>query len=133
MGAYVATELVKAMLKKRIHVEGARILIMGFTFKENCPDMRNTRVADIVKELRTYHVQADVYDPWVSEEQTAQALEANFIQKPDEGIYDAIVLAVAHDQFKSMGIHAIRALGKQSHVLYDLKYLFTKEETDIRL
>lgn len=133
MGAYVVTELIKAMLKKRIHVEGARILIMGFTFKENCPDVRNTRVVDIVKELQAYHVQTDVYDPWVPDTHTIQKSDARFVSEPDEGRYDAIVLAVAHDQFKAMGVNAIRGFGKQPHILYDLKYLFSKGETDIRL
>ena len=133
MGAYVVTQLVKAMTKKRLQVDGARVLIMGLTFKENCPDLRNTRVVDIVKELADYNVQTDVYDPWVS---AAEAQHEYGITPTTEllpGTYDAIILAVAHHQFREMGAVAIRALGKAEHVLYDLKYLLSAAESDIRL
>lgn len=136
MGQYVVSQLVKAMLKKRIHVDGAKVLVMGLTFKENCPDLRNTRVIDIIQELRDYGVQVDVYDPWVSEDEAHH--EYGFrpksqLQVIDEGRYDAIILAVAHNQFKKMGASVIRALGKSPHVLYDLKHLLNKEEADLRL
>jgi UDP-N-acetyl-D-galactosamine dehydrogenase len=133
MGAYVVTQLVKAMTKQRIQVEGARVLIMGLTFKENCPDLRNSRVVDIVKELSEYNCVADVYDPW------ARAADAHFeyglmpVIEPEIGVYDAIILAVAHHQFKSMGPKKIRLLGKPKHVLYDLKYLLPASDSDLRL
>ena len=110
MGAYVVSQLVKAMLKRRIHVDGARVLVMGLTFKENCPDLRNTRVVDIVRELADYNVAADVYDPWVSAEEAQHEYGITPIAEPRPGSYDAIILAVAHDQFRAMGAEAIRAL-----------------------
>ena len=133
MGAYVVTQLVKAMTKRLIHVRGARVLIMGLTFKENCPDLRNTRVVDIVNELRDYDVHADVYDPWISPAEAQHEHGITPIEQPAADTYDAIILAVAHDQFKAMGAPAIRALGKTSHVLFDLKYVLSKEESDVRL
>ncbi len=133
MGAYVVAQLVKAMTKKRIHVEGAKVLLMGLTFKENCPDLRNTRVVDIVAELKDYNCEVDVYDPWVTAEEAQHEYGITPIAKPDDGTYDAIILAVAHHQFKDMGITAIRALGKPASVLYDLKYVLSPQESDLRL
>lgn len=133
MGAYVTTQLVKAMTKRRLQVDGARILIMGLTFKENCPDLRNTRVVDIVKELNEYHVRADVFDPWVNTAEAEHEYGITPLQQPELGAYDAIIIAVAHHQFKAMGAAAIRALGKPEHVLYDLKYLLSADESDLRL
>jgi UDP-N-acetyl-D-galactosamine dehydrogenase len=133
MGAYVVSQLVKALLKRRIHVEGARVLVMGLTFKENCPDLRNTRVVDIVRELADYNVTADVYDPWVSAEDARHEYGIMPIAEPQAGGYDAIVLAVAHDEFRAMGVDKIRALGKADHVLYDLKYILGPEDADLRL
>jgi UDP-N-acetyl-D-galactosamine dehydrogenase len=133
MGVYVVTQLVKAMTQRRLHVEGARVLIMGLTFKENCPDLRNTRVIDIVKELRVYNVQADVYDPWAKDEEAQHEYGITPVKEPIPGTYDAIIIAVAHNQFKTMGAAAIRALGKPDHVLYDLKYLLPAAESDLRL
>ncbi|MCL2523741.1 MAG: Vi polysaccharide biosynthesis UDP-N-acetylglucosamine C-6 dehydrogenase TviB [Betaproteobacteria bacterium] len=133
MGAYVVAQLVKAMTKKRLHVEGAKVLVMGLTFKENCPDLRNTRVVDIVRELKDYNCQVDVYDPWVSTEEAQHEYGITPIAKPHDGAYDAIVLAVAHRQFKEMGAAGIRALGKAGAVLYDLKYVLAGGESDLRL
>ncbi len=133
MGAYVVTQLVKLMTKRRIHVQGARVLVMGLAFKENCPDLRNTRIVDIVRELAEYDVQADVYDPWVSSAEAEHEYGITPVQQPETGSYDAIVLAVAHRQFKAMGAAAFRALGKPEHVLYDLKYILTAQESDLRL
>lgn len=133
MGEYVVSQLVKAMLKKRIHVQGARVLIMGLTFKENCPDLRNTRVVDIVKELSEYGIQVDVFDPWVKAEEAEREYAITPIVEPELGAYDAVVLAVGHHQFKKMGAEKIRALGKAEHILYDLKYLLTTAESDLRL
>lgn len=132
MGAYVAGQLVKSMLKKRIQVDGARVLIMGLAFKENCPDLRNTRVIDIVKELSEYNIFVDVYDPQVDKVEAEQEYGVNPIDKPVPNVYDGIVLAVAHKEFYSMAAEVHR-WGKPVHVLYDLKYVFPKEAVDIRL
>ncbi len=133
MGAYVVAQLVKAMTKRRLHVDGARILVMGLAFKENCPDLRNTRVVDIVAELQDYNCHVDVYDPWATAEEAESEYGITPVAKPEPGTYDGIILAVAHQQFKAMGAAAIRALGKPSHVLYDLKYLLPATDSDLRL
>ena len=133
MGQYVVSQLVKAMMKKRIQVEGARVLVMGLAFKENCPDLRNTRIVDIVTELKDYGVQADVFDPWVAVEEAQREYAITPISQPEAATYDAIILAVGHQQFKEMGAAEIRALGKSEHILYDLKYLLPAEESDLRL
>lgn len=133
MGVYVVSQLIKAMMQRRIQVQGARILIMGLTFKENCPDLRNTRIVDIVQELQEYGAVAEVFDPWVNKEEAQHEYGITPVQQPESGQYDAIILAVAHQQFKAMGAQAIRALGKPEHVLYDLKYLLSAAESDLRL
>lgn len=133
MGAYVVSQLVKGMMKKRIHVEGARVLIMGLTFKENCPDLRNTKIIDIVRELGEYNIEVDVYDPWVSAEEAKHEYGITPVSEPKDAGYDGIVLAVAHEQFVKMSVESIRALGKPAHVLYDLKYVLTAEQSDLRL
>ena len=133
MGTYVVAQLVKAMTKKRIQVEGAKVLVMGLTFKENCPDLRNTRVVDIVAELKDFNCGVDVYDPWVTIEEAQYEYGITPIAQPNAGSYDAIILAVAHYQFKDMGAAAIRALGKPTAVLYDLKYVLSAQESDLRL
>lgn len=136
MGEYVASELVKAMLKKGIKVHGGHVLVMGLTFKENCPDTRNTRVVDVIAELEEYGVNVHVYDPWACPQEAQAAYGIELITEHEEiptGHYDGILLAVAHEQFKTLGAEAIRAWGKQPHVLYDLKYLLPAHATDIRL
>ncbi|PKH64263.1 Vi polysaccharide biosynthesis UDP-N-acetylglucosamine C-6 dehydrogenase TviB [Psychrobacter sp. 4Dc] len=133
MGEYVVTQLVKTMIKKRIQVEGAKVLILGLTFKENCPDVRNTKVIDIVHELQEYNIEVDVHDPWIDTNEAEREYDITPISQPSSHQYDGIILAVAHQQFVEMGIESIRAFGKSHHVLYDLKYIFTKDETDIRL
>lgn len=136
MGEYVVTQLVKTMIKKRIQVEGAKVLILGLSFKENCPDVRNTKVIDIVHELKEYNIDVDVYDPWVDAEEAQQEYDISPINDSaslESNSYDGIILAVAHNQFVEMGVEQIRALGKSNHVLYDLKYLFNSELSDIRL
>lgn len=133
MGSYVVSQLIKTMIKQRIQVEGAKVLVMGFTFKEDCPDLRNTRVVDILDELKEYNIHADVYDPWVSSEEAQQEYNVTPTSTPVNENYDAIILAVAHQQFKELGSQAIRKLGKEKHVLYDLKYLFPADESDLRL
>lgn len=133
MGAYVVSQLIKLMLKKRIHVQDANVLIMGLTFKENCPDIRNTRIVDIVAELKTYGINVDVYDPWVNSEETIAEYGIHPVVQPKAGLYDAMILAVAHEEFKEMSIAEIRALGKPQSIIYDLKYLFPADQTDARL
>lgn len=133
MGVFVVAQLVKAMTKKRIQVEGAKVLVMGLAFKENCPDIRNTRVVDIISELEEFNCMVDVYDPWVASEEAQREYGITPIAKPSGGQYDAIILAVAHQQFRSMGANAIRTLGKKNVVLFDLKYILSKEESDMRL
>ncbi len=133
MGEYVVSQLVKSMVKASIGVAGAKVLVMGLTFKENCPDLRNTRVVDIVSELEDYGAVPVVYDPWVDSAEAQHEYGIIPVSEPEAGSYDAIILAVSHQQFKAMGADAIRALGKSNHILYDLKYLFSADESDLRL
>jgi len=133
MGEYVVSRFIKLMLQKRIHVQQSDVLIMGLTFKENCPDLRNTRVVDIIKELETYGVNIHVYDPWVDPEEAVAEYGIKPIATLEEGKFDAILLAVAHEQFKKMDIKQVRALGKPDSIIYDLKYLFPADLTDERL
>jgi len=133
MAAYVASQLVKTMVKRRIHVDGARVLIMGLTFKENCPDLRNTKIVDIVKELQEYNIHVDIYDPWVNAQEAQHEYGITPIHEGVGGTYDGVIIAVAHRQFKEMGELGIRALGKPEHVLYDLKYLLPADASDLRL
>lgn len=133
MGTYVVSQLVKAMTRKRIHVDGARALVLGFTFKENCPDLRNTRVIDIVRELEDYNMTVDVHDPWADIEEARAEYGIELVSSIDPGGYDAVIVAVAHDDFRQIGAEQIRKMGKPDHILYDLKYLFTVGESDLRL
>ena len=133
MGEYVVSQLVKKMVKKRIQVEGAKVLIMGLTFKENCPDLRNTKVIDIVKELKEYNINTDILDPWCSNEEAKREYALELTKVPESDSYDAIILAVAHDEFKEAGVQSLRNLGKSNHVIYDLKYVFPKADVDMRL
>lgn len=132
MGEYVVSQLVKTMLKKRIHVDGANVLVLGLTFKENCPDLRNTKVIDIVSELKEYNINVDITDPWCSSEETIHEYGIA-LTTPKKGHYDAIILSVGHKEFSDMGPEKIKSLGKDNHVLYDLKYVLPKESVDIRL
>ena len=133
MGAYVVSQLVKNMLHKRIQVEGANVLVMGLTFKENCPDLRNTKIVDVVSELKEYNMNVDITDPWCSTEQAEHEYGLSLTKDPKLNSYDAIILAVSHNEFKSLGVDKIRALGKTDHVLYDLKYILPKASVDMRL
>ncbi len=133
MGAYVAESIVKLMTQRRIHVVDSRILIMGLTFKENCPDLRNTRVVDIISEFEAYHANVDVYDPWVDAAEAKHEYGLDVIPEPKAGIYDAIILAVGHHQFVEMGVDKIRRFGKADNVLYDVKYALPKDQVDGRL
>ena len=106
---------------------------MGLSFKENCTDLRNTRVIDIIDELKEYQCCVDVYDPWVSSTEAKIEYDISLLEYPNNNTYDAIIMAVGHQQFKDMGPQTIRAFGKMSHVIYDLKYIFAKNESDLRL
>ncbi|MEE8387800.1 MAG: Vi polysaccharide biosynthesis UDP-N-acetylglucosamine C-6 dehydrogenase TviB [Acidiferrobacterales bacterium] len=133
MGAYVAERVVKLMTQRRIHVVDSNILVMGLTFKENCPDLRNTRVIDIINEFASYYASVDVYDPWVNPEEAQAEYGILPVQDPVKGKYDAIIVAVGHKQFLEMGVTAIRALGRQDCILFDVKYILPKESVDGRL
>jgi len=133
IGAYVADQVSKLMTKKRIHVVDASVLIMGLTFKENCPDLRNTRVVDLVKEFEEFNCNVDVHDPWVDKDEALYEYGIELIDQPAKGKYDAILLAVAHDEFKELSLGQIKAFGRDNHVLYDIKYLLEADEVDGRL
>src|SRR5690554_3782539 len=133
MGAWVVSQLIKAMTQRGIQLHGARVLVMGLSFKENCPDLRNTRVMDIVRGLADYGIEADVYDPLVDADAARAEYGLGLVREPQPGRYDGIVLAVAHTAFREMGAARIRALGKPRHVLYDLKYVLARGESDLRL
>ncbi|GAA5316969.1 MAG: Vi polysaccharide biosynthesis UDP-N-acetylglucosamine C-6 dehydrogenase TviB [Candidatus Pelagadaptatus aseana] len=133
MAEYVVSQLVKRMVKDRIQVEGANVLIMGLTFKENCPDLRNTKVVDIVDELKEYNISVDVVDPWCSPEEASDEYDLQLTKDYRSNYYDAIILAVGHKDFKDMGAEEIHGLGKAKHVLYDLKYILEKDSVDMRL
>ena len=133
MGAYVAQRVVKLMIQRRISVVDAQVLIMGLTFKENCPDLRNTRVVDIVNEFQSYNATIEVFDPWADSEEARREYRIVPVAEPRAGAYDAIILAVAHQQFKALGVERIRALGKPACVLFDVKYLLPAQAVDGRL
>lgn len=133
MGAYVAAELVKAMIRKGFIVKGARVLILGLTFKENCPDLRNTRVVDVVSELRDYGIDVDVHDPWVDADEAMHEYGINLTEAPKAGIYDGVVLAVGHDNYREAGAAALRNYGRSEHIFCDLKSVFARHESDLRL
>ena len=133
MAIYVAERVAQLMIHKRIHVKGSRILMMGLTFKENCPDVRNSKVADVVRELAKYGAKVDVYDPWVNAAEAEHEYGIKPIRKPAKGRYDAVVLAVAHKEFRDMGIDTIRSFARKPHILYDIKYVFDANEVDGRL
>jgi len=133
MAEYVASQLVKGMINKSIHVKQARVLLMGLTFKENCPDLRNTKVLDVFHELLDYGIEVDVMEPWCSKQEVKSSYDIELIDTPQEETYDAIIIAVAHDEFKAMSIETIQKWGKPSHVIYDLKHLFPNSNLTMRL
>ena len=133
MGHFVVSEVVKLMASRKINIVGANILMLGLTFKENCPDLRNTRVVEMVDELSSYNATVDVFDPWVDKAEALAEYRLSLIDKPAAGHYDAIIIAVAHQQFRAFGLQGIRALGKENHVIYDIKYLLPAEGIDGRL
>ena len=133
MGAYVASQLITAMTKKSIKIEKARVLIMGLTFKENCPDLRNTRVIDVIHHLAEYNMQIDIFDPWVDVTEAEQEYGIRPIKIPESGVYDSVMIAVAHDQFKTLGARGVRNFVKSSGVIYDLKHVLPSDSVDLRL
>jgi UDP-N-acetyl-D-galactosamine dehydrogenase len=122
MGSYIADRVIKSITRRNIHVVGSRVLIMGLSFKENCPDLRNTRVVDVVNSLEDYNATVDIYDPWVNSEEAYEEYKLTLISEPEGGTYDAVILAVSHDCFKELSIEKIRSFGKEACILFDVKY-----------
>ena len=133
MGPYVASQTIKEMVRKRIHVVGARCLVLGLAFKENCPDLRNTRIVDFVHELKDFGVHVDVSDPWVVPDDAKREYDIDLVKSPEQNTYDAIIVAVAHDEYRKLGASGIHAFGRDPHVLFDLKYVLPVEDSDLRL
>jgi UDP-N-acetyl-D-galactosamine dehydrogenase len=133
MAQYVCSQVIKRMLEKSIQPNQSRALILGLTFKENCPDVRNTKVVDIVSEMTSYGAKVDVWDPWVNAAEAKQEYGLDLITEPEKGAYDVIVVAVAHDQFRELGEGGIREFGKEAAVLYDIKYVLPSDAVDDRL
>jgi UDP-N-acetyl-D-galactosamine dehydrogenase len=133
MAEYVASRMIKLMIKRNIQPSGARVLCLGLTFKENCPDVRNTKVADVVKELQSFGCNVDVYDPWVDPQEAHHEYGIAMVAKPKPGAYDAIVIAVAHKEFLALGAKGIRQLGSPNVVIFDIKHVLPKNESDGRL
>lgn len=133
MALYVAERVAQLMVKKRIHVNGARVLVLGLTFKEDCPDLRNSKVVDVISELEKYGAKVDVYDPWIDAKEAFHEYGIKPIKKLNTNTYDGIVLAVGHQKFKDLGIDAVRSFAKREHVLFDIKYVFDKKSVDGRL
>lgn len=133
MGHFVVSEVVKLMATKKVNIVGANILMLGLTFKENCPDLRNTRVVEMIDELKMYNAHVDVFDPWADKKEALSEYNLNLIDQPNLDSYDAIIVAVAHHQFKELGLAGVKALGKENHIIYDIKYLFPADGVDGRL
>ncbi len=133
MGNYVAQQVAQLMIQSGIMVKGSRVLVMGLTFKENCPDVRNTKIVDVVKELKKYGCSVDVFDPWADPDEAEHEYDLRPVRKARTGTYDAVIMGVGHQEFRDMGIKKVRALGKKKHVLYDIKYVFKADEVDGRL
>jgi UDP-N-acetyl-D-glucosamine/UDP-N-acetyl-D-galactosamine dehydrogenase len=133
MGAYVVGQMVKAMLKRRIQIDGARVLVLGLTFKENCPDLRNTRVVDVIRELQDYGMTVHVHDPWVDADEARKEYGLELVTEPETSSYDGVVLAVAHEEFRASGAASLRRFGGEGHIFCDLKSVFARSESDMRL
>jgi UDP-N-acetyl-D-galactosamine dehydrogenase len=133
MAEHVASRMIKLMIKRNIQPAGARVLCLGLTFKENCPDVRNTKVADVVKELESFGCRVDVHDPWADADEAHHEYGISLVAKPDVGRYDAIVVAVAHKEFAALGAKGIRAFGSPNVVIFDIKHVLPKTESDGRL
>ncbi len=133
MGEYVAAQIVQLMTRKRVQVVDSKVLILGLTFKENCPDLRNTRVIDVIRELRDYNVNVHVHDPWADPSEACDEYDISLVERPEKGDYDAVVIAVAHNQFVEMGAQDIRSLTRNGGLVYDIKHVLGREESDGRL
>jgi UDP-N-acetyl-D-galactosamine dehydrogenase len=133
MGLYVVNQVCDLMAMKKIDIGGSNVLIMGLTFKENCPDLRNSRIVDLILEFKKLNCNVDVYDPWVNKEIVSKELAASLVDNLTAGKYDAVILAVAHDIFKELSVDEIRALGKDDHILYDIKFALNANQVDGRL
>jgi UDP-N-acetyl-D-galactosamine dehydrogenase len=133
MGNFIADSVIKLMTQRKAHVVDSNILIMGLTFKENCPDLRNTRVIDIIHELQKYNANVHIYDPWASQAEAQHEYGLDLIDEPQKAAYDAVILCVGHQQFRDLGADAIRAFGKPNHILFDVKHILPKEAVDARL
>lgn len=133
MGTFIGERVVKEMTSRRIHVVDSRILVMGLTFKENCPDIRNSRVVDLVKSLKEFNAEVDIYDPWVEPAAAEEEYGLRLVDAPDPGTYDAVIVAVAHDCFRKEGLEKIRSYGRDQNVIFDVKYLFPVSENLARL
>jgi UDP-N-acetyl-D-galactosamine dehydrogenase len=133
MSAHVADRVIKLMLRREINPLDARVLVLGLTFKENCPDTRNSKVMDLINSLSEYKCRVDVYDPQIDPDHMSENFNGTIVAQPNNEAYDAILLAVAHDEFVQMGAEQLRRYGKKNHVLFDLKYAFPETETDERL
>ncbi len=133
MSLYIASRIIKRMIAEGVHPRDSRVLILGLAFKENCPDVRNTKVVDIVSELKSYGAIVDICDPWVSAEDAQKAYGLALVNEPEQGAYDVVVIAVAHEQFKALGEIGIRAFGKPSSLVYDIKYVLPADASDDRL
>ena len=133
MSLYVVSQIVKGMLAKDIQLSDSRALVLGLAFKENCPDVRNTKVVDIIDELTAYGMTVDVVDPWCDPEDARRQYDIELVAEPDKGAYDVVIIAVAHDEFRALGADGIKAFGKESSVLYDIKYVLPAQDVDDRL
>ena len=133
MSSYVVDQICKLMIKKRIHIDGSNILILGLTFKENCPDLRNSKVFDLIKGFKDFNSNIDVYDPWADKNEAFEEYGVKLIEKPETQKYDAIVIAVSHEQFKKLNIDDLKSFGKKDHIIYDIKCLFPQDQVDGRL
>ena len=133
MGAYLSDQVTKLMIKRHISIKNSNILIMGFTFKENCPDIRNTQVVSLVQGFKTLNLNIDIYDPWADKDKAIEEYNIELIDRPINNKYDAIILAVAHDEFKKLTLNQIRKFGKKKHVIYDIKYLLDTDKVDGQL
>ena len=133
MGQQVAAEVIKLMVQRGTLVAGSRILLLGLTFKENCPDLRNTRVVELARELEEYRATVEIHDPWADRHEALREYGVRLLDKPQRGTYDAVIVAVAHDEFRSLGIDGLRRLGHAGTVYYDIKGIFPKDAVDARL
>jgi UDP-N-acetyl-D-galactosamine dehydrogenase len=133
MPLYVASQIIKQMLAAGVVPREARVLMLGLSFKENCPDVRNTKVVDIIAELESYGARVDVHDPWVRAAEAKAEYDIDLVSKPRQGAYDVVIIAVAHDEFRALGEKGFRAYGKTKSILYDIKYVLPPSAVDGRL